>query len=432
MTTKYIVNNASAQTINDNLIVSVSGLSGNADKLIKVKSDELGFDFITNSEGYETITYADALALEQSQTGGTLSLGKWYRIEAVDRGCDETTDFNTYGDIFLKAISSSRFSPDGYLLAINADYQGVGDYSDTGGYLNNVGVAYEGIQIDITTDVIIFNNRHWYPTGFFGNPSTITSLNDITSFCVTFPKDYTTKNGYIIEPQKIVYDLVNNKIMRMENKGGNIVNSIINDNNVAIDNFRFGDDNVKHNYINTPSGCSILNYPILTFHSNNMLNGTIVNPPIGGGNSGLVPNGVSLSLSNNFINDNYFINDHTISMQIQNKIISDSKIIGGNNTITVSSSTIQLGNSWDYARLITQTGGTFNGIITAITLNNQVQNYNSTKHRFINQSTTNITFTNSSQLKTYSGLSFTLKPNDEIEFKFLATIAYQKDINIYL
>jgi hypothetical protein len=416
------------------VIVSVSGISGNANKLIKVKSDETGFDFITNSEGYETITYADALALEQSQTGGTLTPNKWYKIEASSRGSDETTDFNTYGDIFLKAISSSRFSPDGYLLAINADYNGVGDYTDTGGFITNLGVAYEGMLMDITSDVLIFNNRHWYPTGFFG-AAIITSLNDIVTLCTPLTKDYQTKNGYIIEPQKIIYDILNNKIIRMEDKRGNVVNSYFND-ITSIERFRFGDNNVISNYIDSVQTCEILNYPNypnLVFAKNHILNGSIVNPPTGGGNSGLVPSGVTLSIQNCRINDFWFSNNHNKSMYMNNVIISDSKIIGAYSQVILSSSTIHLGNIWLYEQNLSQTASTFNGTITAITLNNQVTNYN-TKHRFINGLfiNSNVRFQNSQFLKTYSGLTVTLKPGDDIEFKIVGDVAYQTDVNIYI
>lgn len=425
MITKYIVNNASAQTISGNLIVSVSGISGNANKVVKVKSDETGFDFI--DIGYETISYAEAQALEQSQTGGTLTPGQWYRIESVDRNYNESVNFNTYGDIFLKAISSSRFSPDGYLLAINADYNGVGDYSDSAPYTNNVGVAYNGLSIDTTTDIIIWNNRHWFPTGLPNNPYTITQESEITTLCTPLGKDYTSRSGYIIESQKIIYDVISNTILRMEDKRGNVVNSNINDNNFTIDNFRFGDNYVTHNYIDTPQTCHILNYPNLIFAKNHMLNGTIVNPT-----PSLVDSGVTLSLQNNRINDLNFSNDLSLSMDIFNGIISDSKIIGQTNII-LTSSTIELGDYWGYNVKLIQTGGTFNGIITAITINNQVVNYY-TKHRITNNLNTNVIFQNSQFLKTYSGSSFTIKPNniDNIEFKFVGGDVYQTDVNIYI
>jgi hypothetical protein len=410
-------------------IVSVPDIDASqANKFVKVKSDgTTGFDF---HDDFITITYNDALTAAQDQTGtGTLIPDRWYRIEAIDRGADETTDFNTYGDIFLKAISNNRFSPDGYLLAINADYQGKGDYSDTGGFTNNAGVGYNGLVIDITTDVIIFNNRHWYPTGFFGNPATITSLNDITSLCTPLTKDYTTKNGYVIEAQKIVYDILTNTINRMEDNRGNVVNR------ASIENFKFGDDLVYNNTVLTPQGFAINNFPITNIQNNIINQGTIYDLNF---NTRLSNQNIDLDIIDCSINDVNFTNVYNSDLKLSGCSIQDGKIVKiGTNNITITSSTLVLDNvnsSAVYEYIINATGGTFNGIITAITQNNILPF--TTRHRIYNDLTVGtITFKNGTDLKTEGGLDVVLNRYDNVEFSYgslQTSILYQTDINNYI
>jgi hypothetical protein len=416
------------------LIVSVPDIGGQANKLIKVKSDELGFDF---HENFITITYANALAAAQDQTGtGTLTQGQWYRIEAVDRGADETINYNTYGDIFLKAITNNRFSPDGYLLAINADYNGVGDYSDVPSFSNTQrGVAYDNMSVS-TGDVVIWSNTHYqigdYIHAFPPSPwflTDISQLSDPNYNCTPLPKDYTTRNGYIIEPQKIVYDVITNTINRMEDKRGNVV---INNASNYIENFRFGDNNVFQNHISTSLSCGIINYPYLAFQSNTMRFGTIENPV------NLVDNSVVLNIVNCNIQDSYFQNDYLQSLYLYDANIQDNKILSSEIQFTLTSSTITLpmntnGTGWYYDQNITLTGGTFNGIVTAITQDNQITNYNQ-KFRFFNNSGSNIIFRNSTFLKTEGGLDAIITSNiyDSIEFIIYGSIAYQTDINNYI
>jgi hypothetical protein len=91
------------------------------------------------------------------------------------------------------------------------------------------------------------------------------------------------------------------------------------------------------------------------------------------------------------------------------------------------------GTGWYYDQNITLTGGTFNGIVTAITQDNQITNYNQ-KFRFFNNSGSNIIFRNSTFLKTEGGLDAIITSNiyDSIEFIIYGSIAYQTDINNYI
>jgi hypothetical protein len=396
-------------------IVTVPSIGGNENKFVKVKTDGLGFDY------YDNYQYMD---LSTAQAGGPFIIGQWYRIPVSSRTVTEASNYNTYGDVILMAVDTNKFSPDGYLLAINADYQDDGDYSDIPDLATKHGVPYSGLVVGTvmaaTVDIVIYNNIHW-STNY--SQYTLTDESSITSNLTPLTKDYTTKNGYIIEPQKIVYNLATDTINRMEDKRGNIVDS------ENIDVFRFGDNNVNFNYVSTDN-CHLLNYPNLSFIRNNMILGTIVTP------TDLVPSSVTLYITRCNIQDYYFQNDYLQTLYITTSNIQDKKTLSGERQFSLTSSTITIpmlssGVGWYYDQVINLTGGTFNGIVTAITQDNQISGYYQ-KFKFTNTSGSNIIFRNSTFIKTEGGLDATLGYFDNIEFHFFGNTAYQTDINNYV
>ena len=404
-------------TITDNKLVYKTISAGTG---ININDVDDTLTFITNNYEYMDLSTAQAYS--------AFTVGQWYRIPVSSRSVTEATNYNTYGDIMLMAVDTNKLSPDGYLLAINADYQDVGDYSDVSDFNQNYGVPYNGItvgsNVSIITDIVIYNNRHWAASAEY----TLTDESSITSNLTPLTKDYTTRNGYIIEPQKIVYNLAIDTINRMEDKRGNIFNS-----NDFIENFRFGDNDVFRNQIFTTLDCNLLNYPNLTFYYNIMKFGTIV------GSTDLISNGVVLSITDCNIQDYSFKNDYLQSLYLTASNIQDKKILSAENQITITSSTLTLpmmvqGTGWYYDQPIFTTGGTFNGIVTAITQGNQIVNYYQ-KFRFANlTNSTNIIFRNSASLKTEGGLDAIITNNnyDSIEFYLAGGIAYQTDINNYV
>jgi hypothetical protein len=431
------VDNVQRLAVDRNLGLIITDINTNANNAIlspSVLTDIRTYNFPDRDgefllSDYETILYADAYANE-TNAQATLTPGKWYRIEAVDRGADETINFTTYGDVFLKAISTNRFSPDGYLLAINADYNGGGDYTDVSDFNTNHGVPYDGLVVgsntSIITDVVIYNNRHWTTN----SEVTLNTPSDITSNLIPLAKDYTSRYGYRIDVQKITIDIVTNPqsfITKMEDKRGNVVGSWTYQDSRVIETFRFGDNNVHNNQIHN-GYFSISNYNDVTFYGNFVKIGSIQTPTI------LRPIGKPLSITNSVIQDNNFSIASTNGNQItiDYSVIQDGKIIGIIKQSEITNKTIILdGNSLDYYQDIFITSGTFNSIVTAITISAGITGYNQ-KFEFTNSLSQNITFRNSSVLKTEGGLDAVLKTNDSIEFYLNGSTAYQKNINNYL
>jgi hypothetical protein len=406
----------------DTTNLAFATLSSQTPSTLRIISSSTGVILFSGVTGSGSVSGYEYINLTTAQSATTLTVGQWYRIPVSSRTVTEASNFNTYGDVILMAVDTNKFSPDGYLLAINADYQLVGDYSDIPDLATKHGVPYYGLVVGtlVTQDIVIYNNIHW-STNY--SQYTLTDESSITSNLTPLTKDYTTKNGYIIEPQKIVYNLATDTINRMEDKRGNIVDS------ENIDSFRFGDNNVQNNYVSTDN-CHLLNYPNLSFIRNNMILGTIVTP------TDLVPSSVTLYITRCNIQDYYFQNDYLQTLYITTSNIQDKKILGSERQFTITSSTITIpmlssGIGWVYDQNIFSTGGTYNGIVTAITQTNQIANYYQ-KFKFINTSASNIIFRNSTNLKTEGGLDATLGYYDNIEFHFYGSTAYQTDINNYV
>ena len=402
--------------------------SGNENKFIKVGDNGNSWEYVdgTSISDLIPISYGDAFNLQLNQYGGNLQVGRWYRI--TGRTTNEATNYNTFGDIVLLALTPNKFSPDGYLLAINADYTLVeGDYSDVPNFNSNVGVPYQDIYIDAglgSTVIVIYNNRHWY----FEQGYTLSSESDLFAYGVPLTKDYTTKNGYIIEPQKIKYNLLTNVITVMEDKLGNIVHS--NGDNDKLDVFRFGDaDSVYGNIINTSGYIDILNLPYgnLGFYNNKIFFGDILD-----NGTDLYLQSTPISFLGNIINDYQFKNDPQMPLYIQNATCIDNKILNGVQTASVLSKTLQIIDK-GYEYNIISTGGTFNGIVTGFTQQYQIAGYYQ-KIKITNSLGVDLIFRNSTFIKTEGGLDAKIKTGgiDSIEFYLSGNTAYQININNYL
>jgi len=154
-------------------------------------------------------------------------------------------------------------NPNGYLKALNPDYQGIGVYSGCEGYDGygnpiNKGKWYEGIAADdgygvslvLTDQIVIYNGLHYRKKS-----DTITALDpatDTTNYEVV-AKSLTT--GYILEIDsiKIDWDYSDNTFVWLirEDKRGNVVRSY------QPQLFSWGNDNVFKN--NKPFGAELNN-----------------------------------------------------------------------------------------------------------------------------------------------------------------------------
>lgn len=399
-------------------------LSSQTPSSLRIVSSSTGVILFSAITNYQTISYSNALI---NQTNGTLNVGIWYRI--TGRNTNEFVNFNTYGDIFLQSILPNKFSHDGYLLAINADYNNIGNYTDAvstyGTGITNTGVVYCGVTVN-NKNVIIWNNIHWINTG---NSVTINTNNNITTNLIPLTKNYTTRNGYNIELQKITYNLSSNTIYKIEDSRGNIVTS----NPIVVEYFRYGDDSVTNNKVYETSGVEIINTPNVIFKNNTFIAGAISNFY-----SDVIPN-VTLNIQNSVINYyrfGYFhLNSYTLSIaNVSNQKITQTDV----KSVSLTSQNIYLDSDLRDIITISSTGGTFNGVITSITSSNAIDGI----YRFnISNSLTNriLTFRNSELLKTKGGADFVLSSStvaigSSIEFEFYPSTqkAYLINYNNYL
>lgn len=185
-----------------------------------------------------TKTQADSLI-----AANDLIPGQVYKITGT------TGQSGLYVDLYLTALTSNKFAPEGNGLFYNPDYQGIGDYSGVEaatGILGlptpvNVGIWTPAKEATlVNNNVVIWNGMHWpviSATAFNGTSPDINTTAYGTAFTTT-----NTALGYIPELDIIKYDYANDLLIYREDKRGNkIVNSF-----KSIDSFQFGDNTITN------------------------------------------------------------------------------------------------------------------------------------------------------------------------------------------
>ena len=157
------------------------------------------------------LTYAQAIVLIAANN---LIAGAFYNIT------DATTSYLVSGGIILQATSNNTFSLQGKGIFLNADYDGVGDY--TGSSVpysgNNQGVWAANLPSMAIGDVVIYDNLNFInQTGVNGVTNPIV---DTTNW-LQLPKSKTT--GYIQEIDVVTYDFANNILRSRQDKRNNYI-----------------------------------------------------------------------------------------------------------------------------------------------------------------------------------------------------------------
>ena len=123
--------------------------------------------------------------------------------------------------IVVKAITTNEVTISGSGIFLNADYQGVGDYSSVVGFVSNIGVFYVGIPC-VIGDVTIWNNLQWVS---LNGTSLLPPDVDPLSWTLL---SKTSTNGYITEIDIIKYDVATNIITYREDIRNNQIENNIN------------------------------------------------------------------------------------------------------------------------------------------------------------------------------------------------------------
>jgi hypothetical protein len=181
--------------------------------------------------GLISLTNAALLALISA---GTVVAGQEYLVT------DATW---TDGGIVLTGTSTTSVASDGHSFHLNADYQGVGNYSGVAGFQSNLRL-WSIAETPVIGDVVIWDNLHYLSlTGV--NTSNAPST-DPTNWSV-LAKSVT--NGYILEIDFSIYDKTLNRIISRQDKRNNIVEFSFTGDIFSFDNFQWGNDVVTNNKI---------------------------------------------------------------------------------------------------------------------------------------------------------------------------------------
>ena len=181
--------------------------------------------------GLISLTNAALLALISA---GTVVAGQEYLVT------DATW---TDGGIVLTGTSTTSVASDGHSFHLNADYQGVGNYSGVAGFQSNLRL-WSIAETPVIGDVVIWDNLHYLSlTGV--NTSNAPST-DPTNWSV-LAKSVT--NGYILEIDFSIYDKTLNRIISRQDKRNNIVEFSFTGDIYSFDNFQWGNDVVTNNKI---------------------------------------------------------------------------------------------------------------------------------------------------------------------------------------
>jgi hypothetical protein len=180
--------------------------------------------------GLISLTNAALLALISA---GTVVAGQEYLVT------DATW---TDGGIVLTGTSTTSVASDGHSFHLNADYQGVGNYSGVAGFQSNLRL-WSIAEAPVIGDVVIWNNLHYLSlTGV----NTFDPASDPTNWSV-LAKSVT--NGYILEIDFSIYDKTLNRIISRQDKRNNIVEFSFTGDIYSFDNFQWGNDVVTNNKI---------------------------------------------------------------------------------------------------------------------------------------------------------------------------------------
>lgn len=430
-------------TLNDGYMVIAPNPSGQNNKVVVVNTSENGWDYVDNSTFFNAINidYINAQVRQQdnSNTYSDLEPFKWYKI--TNRPIDEELAPNTVGDLFLMAISPNRFSPDGYLNQINADYQNVGAYDDVTSFVTNYGVAYQGLEVgdmsNLDGNVIIWNNRHWLCNM---NGIQIYEDTDIINNFTPLDKDGSLY-GYVNQIVKVFFQFNNDAsydFTRIEDFRGNIVKHSSGNTVDNIQTFRFGFSGVANNYIDSYAKCNIINYQDIIFKDNHIIRGEIASAT----NLPNLPYQVQISYTNLSLNDYSFVTPSPSSSFNLTEIIAiDKKCLTPQSKVyTITSNTFDfnasnLNRGFVYEIVINATGGTFNGVI-----DNSINNIRPSEGIYlIRNSTPNpITFQNVNNIFYLEGQIDAVigggSQSDSIEFRksFGSSSYFQTNINNYI
>ena len=211
-----------------------------------------------------SITYAQ---LQTAITNSTLIAGQMYSI--TNAIFIQTT--SETAPVYLIATSTNTISAQGQGRFLNADYQGIGNYSSVTGFVSNLGV-WNSFLLVVVGSVVIWNNLQYVSlTGVAVQPD----INHLDWQLLS--KTLTT--GYILEVCTILYDVNTNSIYKRIDLNNNSVENNISTYVIvgleAFQVFQWGAILSRDNFVGNESALNNYNNRGAVYE-NTIINGSIV------------------------------------------------------------------------------------------------------------------------------------------------------------
>jgi hypothetical protein len=211
-----------------------------------------------------SLTYAQ---LQTAITNSTLIAGQMYEISNAI--FIQTT--SETAPVYLIATSTNTISAQGQGRFLNADYQGIGNYSSVTGFVSNLGIWNLSLIVVIGS-VVIWNNLQYV------------SLTGVNNQPDTNPLDWqllskTLTTGYILEVCTILYDVNFNSIYKRTDLNNNSVENNISTYVIvgleAFQVFQWGAILSRDNFVGNESALNNYNNRGAVYE-NTIINGSIV------------------------------------------------------------------------------------------------------------------------------------------------------------
>lgn len=270
--------------------------------------------------------------------------------------------------IVVEAITTNEITLLGSGIFLNADYQGVGDYSGVSGFVSNLGI-WDIALTPVIGDVVIWNNLNWVNlTGANGGSPDTTPLDwSLLSKSST--------NGYIQEIDIIKYNYSTNQISYREDVRNNKVENNLQTYGLTIEAFlvfQWGYDATTENSVLSESAFQIWNNNKVIF-GNSLSNNSVV--------TFAQPN-TSRFVQNTFINNaiiSVIVSDGTI---VSNSFESmDMHLYTRTNTSSIARNIFKFGSGHSVDCVVSQATiyeNTIYGGKTAMNIVNQKDFYRNT------------------------------------------------------
>jgi cytoskeletal protein CcmA (bactofilin family) len=213
-----------------------------------------------------SVTYAQLSALI---TANTLIPSANYNVTDAEFGSTPIIPTS----IYIQALTTNTVSLSGQGYFLNADYQGVGDYSGVVGFTAQLGVWTLALVTPIGSVVIWNNFQYVNTTGVNGviNPQTDTVNWTVLSRVVT--------NGYVVEISFISYSPTNNRIVSRRDRFNNFVERTVRTFRNSLNFFKWGSVDVRQNNVSKDSvlyNCNVITAGANSFFGNDFFDSEVI------------------------------------------------------------------------------------------------------------------------------------------------------------